>query len=244
MQTLVLIIILIFCQLAYSSEGPCPPGKIRVRSFPRSEYIKDDGTYYSSSIVTSFCKSKNKTTKFWADQFNDNRVKDWPKKNNTEKFKQWNQKEIEMVLSALEKVSEFMWRKVNLHRADTSADHKDNPATSAEAVLVLYDNLFVKPELMPRVLTHELAHQVFRDLRSVEQADYRQVGEWTKVGESNGEPVFKSRRKRFVEPDGDLSPGEDFANNLEYFIFNPQILKIKNPAIFDWMTIQYGDKIK
>lgn len=236
-----------FLALFYSSsvfgvDSDCPVGEIRVRSFPRSDYVRDDGTYYSAADVTSFCRAKNKTSSFWAGRFDDNQVVGWP--NKVESFKRWSKPEIESVLIALEGVPVFLWKNVKLHRASISAEHKDNSATSAEAVAVLYDKVFSNPKLMPRILSHELAHQIFRDFQAIEQAEYRQAAQWIRVGANADGPIFKVNRKRFVEPDGDQSPGEDFANNLEYFIFDPIVLRKKNPQIYDWMSLQYGDKVK
>jgi hypothetical protein len=47
-----------------------------------------------------------------------------------------------------------------------------------------------------------------------------------------------------LAPDGGLSPAEDFSNNLESFIFDKTLLRIKSPRLLDWFETTYGDKIK
>ena len=44
-----------------------------------------------------------------------------------------------------------------------------------------------------------------------------------------------STRTNFTELDGSSSPSEDFANNLEYYLFDKKILEKKNPKIHQWM---------
>jgi hypothetical protein len=56
--------------------------------------------------------------------------------------------------------------------------------------------------------------------------------------------LWKERPGGFVEDDGRQGPREDFANNLEYYLFAPEVLKEKTPKAFDWMRKRFGDRIK
>ena len=38
-----------------------------------------------------------------------------------------------------------------------------------------------------------------------------------------------------MDNDGKLSADEDFANNIEYFMFDPDQLKVTSPQIFGWI---------
>ena len=48
--------------------------------------------------------------------------------------------------------------------------------------------------------------------------------------------------KTFTEPDGMNSPEEDFANNVEYLLFDPQKLKTLTPSLLGWLRSFLGDK--
>jgi hypothetical protein len=48
----------------------------------------------------------------------------------------------------------------------------------------------------------------------------------------------------FVEIDGRQSPEEDFANNAEYYLFEPALLKKASPKIFSWIEKNLGSLLK
>jgi hypothetical protein len=47
-----------------------------------------------------------------------------------------------------------------------------------------------------------------------------------------------------VEVDGKTSPEEDFANNVEFFLFEPDTLKTKSPNLFAWLQKTLGLKLR
>lgn len=55
---------------------------------------------------------------------------------------------------------------------------------------------------------------------------------------------YKERQGGFVAEDGHQGPREDFANNLEYYLFEPKVLEEKTLKAFDWMKKHFGDKFK
>jgi hypothetical protein len=48
----------------------------------------------------------------------------------------------------------------------------------------------------------------------------------------------------FVEEDGPESLPEDFSNNIEYYLFEPETLRRKAPKIHDWIKKKFGDSFK
>ena len=52
---------------------------------------------------------------------------------------------------------------------------------------------------------------------------------------------FINVRGTFVSDDGRDSPDEDFANNVEFFLFRPEKLKKTSPGVYDWLKKNYGD---
>lgn len=52
------------------------------------------------------------------------------------------------------------------------------------------------------------------------------------------------RKGEFVEHDGKTSAEEDFANNVEYFLFDQAALKNKSPNIFSWIQKNLGQKLR
>ena len=80
-------------------------------------------------------------------------------------------------------------------------------------------------------------------MNEFEQTTYRQVSQWKEVT-VKGELKLRLTRPRSMSHDSRLNPGEDFANNFEYFLFESQKLKFKSPRLYDWFSIEYGDKIK
>ena len=46
---------------------------------------------------------------------------------------------------------------------------------------------------------------------------------------------FINVRGTFVSDDGRDSPDEDFANNVEFFLFRPEKLKKTSPGVYDWL---------
>lgn len=82
---------------------------------------------------------------------------------------------------------------------------------------------------MKRVIAHELAHLYWDNLSEAEQADYLMAAKWKVDRKLNALTV---QRARYAIPDSVVGPGEDFANNVELFLFEekslsnePEILK-------------------
>jgi hypothetical protein len=48
----------------------------------------------------------------------------------------------------------------------------------------------------------------------------------------------------YVEDDGMESMTEDFSNNVEYYLFDPQTLERKTPKVYEWLKKKFGDNFK
>lgn len=68
---------------------------------------------------------------------------------------------------------------------------------------------------------------------------YRKDTGWNKTNES-----VSFRSGDFVEPDGKLAPEEDFANNVEYFVFEPQKLNLASLQISKWIEKTLKSKLQ
>jgi hypothetical protein len=166
---------------------------------------------------------------------------DWPHK--TETFKKWTDEEKDRVLEVFDVLPiELQMDTVkSIARAVKSKDHP-NPATSAEGIIVLYDNVFDSNKNLARVLGHELAHQLYRDMPLEQKKDYGFAANWFPLDPEGRRYV--SRKNGFVQDDGRESPEEDYANNIEYYLFEPKTLEKLTPQASRWIETVYRDKFK
>jgi len=81
-----------------------------------------------------------------------------------------------------------------------------------------------------QLTAHELAHVLFLNLSAKEEKTYRKSLGWDK----NPDGTSK-RAGKFVDQDGQDSVEEDFANNIESFLFEPERLKSVTPAAHEWI---------
>lgn len=226
---------ILFASLGAFAQGKeCPPGEIYVSSHTRAPHLRE-GTPVAGSEVLEYCRAKSKAAEYWAKRFSNEAVIGWPHKD--EKAKPWKRSEIERVLRELDRLPRWFWTDVKLYRMDKSTV-RDNPGTSAPKAIVLYDASLSSPRLQ-RVLVHEILHLKFDQLEPIHRTAFLVAAEWeaTHAG-------FILRRKKMVAEDSDQSPTEDFANSVEYYLFEPANLKLKTPRIYDWIHLELGDKIR
>lgn len=233
---------LIYSAIAFAGfiADACPPGKYLVSAHPRSAYVTTAGTSYSATHVTAYCRSKSKAADYWANYISNGRPDNWP--NSKEVFRTWAKQDIEMVLDALSLVPELLWRPVQFYRAGKSI-YKGNSASRFMGSVVLYDGAVADRKKLGRIIAHELAHEMYDGFSSVDQTGYKIIAGWKTV-RVGAEIKDQAMDRHFVARDGDQSPDEDFANNMEYFIFEPVRLRLASPKIFNWFEKEYGDKIK
>ena len=235
--------IIFFASLIFSFTPPfnsmantlrCPKGQYLVRAHWRMGYYRSDGIRVSPAKVSAYCKNY-RTRKPLVLQFHN--VKKGTSKE--KKYKNFSKKEERQIRKAFKKIPQILTDvgKVMLYRQGVGKYPK-NPASvnSKNKRIVLYDNIF--NDNVERILAHELAHILYYNLSKKARISYEKVAGW-KVGVySNG------HRKVFVASDGQYSPSEDFANNVEYYLYEEIVLKNKNPKIYKWIKQFMGGEIK
>lgn len=153
---------------------------------------------------------------------------------------------MERVLDSLDSLPALLIEQqiTGVHRMDKSKE-PGNPSTSNYGDIVLYDNAFGQDRVLARILSHELAHRVFSALTKADQRSYYSAAGWRQVGKGAMAQLRPGRpSKSFVTEDGMKSPEEDFANNIETFIFDPVWLESKTPNVYSWIQQNYGSSLK
>jgi hypothetical protein len=106
----------------------------------------------------------------------------------------------------------------------------------------LYDTAFSKDKNLTQVLAHELAHQYFRQLSDEDIKSYRKAADWFNLGKVDAKPIYATSRTQFALEDSNSSIDEDFANNIELYLYDQTRLKKLTPKIADWIQNQFGVK--
>ncbi len=132
-----------------------------------------------------------------------------------------------------------------IYRLKESTQASANPCANFENQIALYDSAFTSKQNVARVLGHEFSHILFRKLEKSEQIDFAKTAEW-EGNAWNGprDTDLTLNRTGLVEEDSQLSPEEDFANNIEYFLFDPKALWEKSPKVSDWISKKFDDKLR
>ncbi len=239
-----LFFLFISCLTISSEAQTCPPDQHWVRAFFRRAYYRFDGTFVSASNVTAHCQNNPSGYEFWQPKIVPGRPEGWP--HSTEVTKNWTEEEKERVLEALADLPDALKLQTlrSIFRMSKSVSKSDNPSTSAQGVVVLYDDAFSKKYKLAQVLAHELAHQIYRDLSKGEKQDYRTVTNWFGYEDENGRGKRAQRDSGYIADDGKESPEEDFANNVEYSLFGPKKLQKVTPHAYRWIHEHFGDKFK
>lgn len=116
-----------------------------------------------------------------------------------------------------------------------------NPSVSIVEInsTALFDNAFGSLPRLSRILAHEFAHFYYEEMGEERKASYRFATRW-RLPKDKKEGLFFPRDGKFVESDGALGPDEDFANNLEYFIFDRPRLLSATPFASQWLSQRFG----
>ena len=199
----------------------CPPGQYSVKAHQRTGYQRSDGTHVSPATVSAYCKSYRHSKPAELKFYNDFKI-----------FSEKEKRKISNIFKKLPSVlTEFGKIKLYRHRQD---ENLANPAASSpeRKLIIIYDS--IAQYNMERVIAHEMAHFLYLNLSVQEQISYKKVAKWKK---RNIEGAIKetTTRKNFVADDCDHSPDEDFANNIEYYLYGKKTLKQKNPKIYQWI---------
>lgn len=236
-----------FLFLSHTTSGwaaNCAKDQYLVQSHARRAYVKSDGTHVRATTVKSHCKLRSSSYEFWIERFSAERPPDWPHKK--EQFLDWKTEDREKVLEALEDLPEELRMKSiqGLHRS-TKSTFEGNSASQIMGRIVLYNEAFNSTKNLARVIAHEIAHEYYDQLNGEVRQDYRRAAEWTLETDLKARSYYwRGRDKGYVADDGRNSQTEDFANNIEFFLFDPAKLKKETPKVYQWIMGHFGDKFK
>lgn len=119
--------------------------------------------------------------------------------------------------------------------------HDPNPASAdREESITLYDSAFGSDRNLDSILAHEVAHIMYSNTPELSKS-YRIASGWLDISDDPKVPNYIPLRKDFLKPDGSNSPEEDFANNLEFYLNTPNVLKTRSPGVFLWFQNQFKD---
>ncbi len=205
----------------------------------------DMGTYYCPDQCDALCKPRAKceaASKFWQSTLKEGSPKNWEQKG--ERARSWRKGEVDLTLAAISKIPQALWSKSleGIYRKEKSVDYPNAASTLADSI-VLYDTAFGSTKL-ERIIAHEFAHQYWVELSKRSQKNYMMVTGWTVPGEGRVGMRAIGRKSGYVEEDGVISPGEDFANNVEYYLSEPDKLKKVTPGAFEWIQQRFGRDFK
>ncbi len=116
-----------------------------------------------------------------------------------------------------------------------------NPGSIAESgqEIVVYNIAFDGPGLsLDKIVAHELPHAIFLNFSKSEIKDYERSLGWN--------VAFKgqARSGSFIRSGARDNVDEDFANNIEYFLFAPEELKSKVPKAYSWILNKFSKNFK
>jgi hypothetical protein len=112
-----------------------------------------------------------------------------------------------------------------------------NPASSSDEYIILFPSASITSSL-DRVLFHEIVHHLTQREWANLFTDYKKKFGWIRSGR------IIERAGNFVDPDGRISAEEDFANNVEYYIFDSKKLSQISPQISTWIDKRLKSKLK
>ncbi len=220
------LVTILFC-IDFAHALDCPQGYYPVKSHLRNAYQKKGGVPVSSSIVKEQCRPY-RVLKTLTPIFFSTIPANWPIQ--SEKFKPFSKDEklkIHVILKMLPKKLTHVGD-IKFYRAISDLNSPNPSVSSSEdKIITIYDS--IRNHDLKRVIAHELAHLYWDTLSEAEQADYHMAAKWKVDRKLN---VHIVQRARFAISDSIVGPAEDFANNVELFLFEdkslsnePEILK-------------------
>ncbi len=243
---IVLLFILVNFAIIKESQAQkisCGTGEYLVTGHFRKAYIKSDGTSVKATNVVTHCKKLTSGYDF-NKIIKEGLPTEWPHK--TEKSQKWTTEEINRLIEVIEGLPDYLKSLYinGIYRLQKSKDISNPAANSDNSEIVLYDETFSKNRNLSRIVAHEFAHQLYSKMTDDEKLDYRRATGWNIKYGKNRDYYTERRKSGYIEPDGMSSANEDFANNLEHFIFNSDKLKTITPSAYNWFSKKYGTKPK
>ena len=216
-----------------------------MKAHKQSGYTRGNGTQVTGSSHKAGCQKNPASYAVWNGRLKAGMPANWEFKK--EKSKIWSEIEKERVLEALGSLPSLLVNEnvSGIYRLKTSAQLEENPAANFQNAIALYDRAFESKLNVARVLGHEFTHLFYRSLSFAEQFDYAKTAEWKgRVWNELTDSELTLVRKGIVEEDSQNNPEEDFANNIEYFLFDPKTLKEKSPKVYEWISKKFGDRLR
>jgi hypothetical protein len=156
MKIKLFFLILIIIPFFNSWAKTCSQSKYLVQSHPRQSYYRSDGTYVTSTTVSSYCRHY-RDDGLLKEQFFRRKPKLWP--HQKEKFKKFSKEKQKIISKILKSIPRILTNvgKLKIYCAKKS-EVPNNPATIAPETktIVLYHSSFKLNT--KRVVVHELAH--------------------------------------------------------------------------------------
>ena len=203
---------------------------------------KDMGTFNCADWCDEFCKSqKCVPSQYWKKKIQNGRPSKWDLPSET--VSAWTEAEKNKLMELLDRLPDQL-RAIpfeGFFRMKKSID-MTNPATTASSgkSIVIYDRAFDNPFLSTsRVLVHELGHVIYLGLSEAERRSYQNMMGWKSVRDSD-----ETRSGDFVSSRAKDSIDEDFAENLNFLLFEPDVLRAKVPLAFKWLSKKFPGSFK
>jgi hypothetical protein len=226
-----------------SAPEACPKGQFHVRAHHRNAYIRSDGVAVKATYVQAHCKQLTAGVVYFLEKAKDGLPPNWPHRK--EEASKWSEAEKARVIEVLEELPEVLLLKnvTGIYRLKKSKD-LSNPASNGGNMIILYDSAFDPGKSLGMIFVHELSHLIWDRFTREERNDYRLAAQWSikKMGDSVY--YWEARKKGYVLSDGKKSADEDFANNLEYYLYKPDNLKAITPLVHKWLEKKYGETFK
>lgn len=248
------LVLLLFLTCLYLAGVPAFARQIKGRPTLPSDCSEHETwvSDYSKAAgqVTAFCRlvhsghAAPRDYQFWAPKIRSGRPALWP--HPKERVKPWAVPEIEALLKAMGDIPAELWfqQVSGIYRLDRSIMGTINPASSVIEAggISLYDAAFKDSKNLPRIMAHELSHFAYKQLSQQDRDSYMMATNWMNPPE--GTKGWIQRKDGYVAEDGRNSPDEDFANNVEYFLYDSEKLKTKTPHGYTWIAKHFGANFK
>ncbi len=200
----------------------------------------DMNTFSCSLDCEKFCNTKCDPDSYWKSKIKDGRPEKWEP--STEKSTSWTNEEKEKLLAVLAQLPD-VFKKIafrGFYRMQRSSA-MGNPGSIAESgqEIVIYNIAFDGPGLsLDRIVAHELSHALFLNFSKSEIKEYEMSLGWNVVfkGQARSGPFISSGSRDNVD--------EDFANNIEYYLYSPEELKSKVPKAYSLILNKYSKNFK
>lgn len=199
-------------------------------------YPVDMSSFSCHSQCEKFCKKTECKNNFdWESKIKNGRPTKWDFE--TEKTKSWTNTETKKLVEVFNSLPAAFSTATfkGFYRMDRSIQGINPATTSPEKLIVLYDYAFKHPLFKTdRVITHELAHIIYLNFSVDEKRDYMQALGW------NETPTHDfTRSGPYLSQDANGFPEEDFAINIEFFLFENDKVKKQLPKAYKWIIHKF-----